>query len=127
IALRLSITERGRYRVLAGVAAICGATALVAGLHEVLGAAALYGVYEPVQATPAVLGPLLNGNHLGGLMAAGAVLGLALASYPSQRGWIRAAWAAVTAGCAAVALATLSRGAALALAGGGLVTIATLI
>jgi O-antigen ligase/tetratricopeptide (TPR) repeat protein len=127
IALRLSLTERGRYRVLAGVAALCGATALVAALHEVLGATALYGLYAPVQASPAVLGPLLNGNHLGGLMAVGAVLGAGLVMYRNQRGWVRATWALVTAGCAAVALATLSRGAALALAGGGLVTVAILI
>jgi O-antigen ligase/tetratricopeptide (TPR) repeat protein len=127
ISLRLSLTERGRYRVLAGVAAICGATALIAAAHELLGATALYGLYEPVQASPTVLGPLLNGNHLGGLMAAGAVLGLALAAYRNQRGWVRAAWAVVTAACTAVSLATLSRGAALALAGGGLVTIAILI
>jgi O-antigen ligase/uncharacterized protein (DUF1778 family) len=126
LSLRLSLTERGRYRVLAGIAALCGATALVTAVHEVTGATALYGVYEPVQASPAVLGPLLNGNHLGGLLAAGAVLGLALAMHRSQRGWLRAAWAVVTAGCVAVALATLSRGAALALAAGGLVTIAAL-
>ncbi len=127
ISLRLSLTERGRYRVLAGVAGLCGATALIAAAHELLGATSLYGVYEPEQASPAVLGPLLNGNHLGGLMAAGAALGLALVMYPSQRGWARATWAVVTAACAAVALATLSRGAALALAAGGLVTVGALI
>ncbi len=127
LALRLSLTERGRYRVIAGVAAICGATAAIAGVHELVGATALYGVYEPVQASPAVLGPLLNGNHLGGLMAIGAVLGAALVMHRNQRGWLRATWAAVTAACIAVALATLSRGAARALVGGGLVTAAALI
>jgi len=127
ISLRLSLTERGRYRVLVGVAAVCGATALVTGVHEMLGATVLYGLYEPVQASPTVLGPLLNGNHLGGLMAAGAVLGTALVMYRNQRGWLRAAWAVVTAACAAVSLATLSRGAALALASGGMVTVAALI
>jgi O-antigen ligase len=127
LALRLSLTERGRYRVLAGVAAVCGATALVTAIHEVLGATVLYGLYEPVQATPTVLGPLLNGNHLGCLMAAGAVLSLALAVHRNQRGWLRATWAVITAACVAVSLATLSRGAALALAAGGLVTIAALI
>lgn len=127
LSLRLSLTERGRYRVLAGVAAVCGAAALVTAAHEMLGATVLYGVYEPVQATPAVLGPLLNGNHLGGLMAAGAVLGLGLVMHPSQRGWLRATWAVLTATCVAVSLATLSRGAALALAGGGLVTVAILV
>ena len=127
LSLRLSLGERGRYRVLAGVAAVCGAAALVTAVHELLGATALYGVYEPVQATPAVLGPLLNGNHLGGLLAAGAVLGLGLVMYRNQPGWVRAGWAVVTAGCTAVALATLSRGAALALIGGGLVTVAILV
>jgi O-antigen ligase len=127
LSLRLALTERGRYRVLAGVAAVCGATAGIAAVHELAGATALYGLYEPVQASPAVLGPLLNGNHLGGLMAMGAVLGGALVMYRNQRGWVRAAWAAVTAACIAVGLATLSRGAALALAGGGLVTGAALI
>jgi O-antigen ligase len=127
LALRLSAAERGRYRVLAAIAAVCGAAALVTAVHVLLGATSLYGVYDPVQATPAVLGPLLNGNHLGGLMAAGAVLGLALAAYRNQRGWLRAGWAVITAACTAVSLATLSRGAALALAGGALVTVAVLV
>ncbi|HWO19089.1 MAG TPA: O-antigen ligase family protein [Kofleriaceae bacterium] len=127
LSLRLSLTERGRYRVLAGIAALCGAAALVTAAHELAGATALYGVYEPVAASPAVLGPLLNGNHLGGLLAAGAVLGLALVMYRNQRGALRATWAVVTAGCAAGSLATLSRGAALALAAGGLVTVGALI
>jgi O-antigen ligase len=127
LSLRLSLTERGRYRVLAGTAALCGLTALVTAAHVLTGATALYGIYEPVAASPAVLGPLLNGNHLGGLLAAGAVLSLALVMHRNQHGFLRATWAVVTAGCAAVSLATLSRGAALALAAGGLVTIAALI
>ncbi|MBX3154709.1 MAG: O-antigen ligase family protein [Deltaproteobacteria bacterium] len=127
LALRMSTSERGRYRILATVAAVCGITALVVGVHEVLGATSLYGVYDPVQATPPVLGPLLNGNHLGCLMAAGCVLSIALVVYRNQRGWVRALWAFGGLACAVCAFATLSRGAALALAIGGLTTIVVLV
>jgi tetratricopeptide (TPR) repeat protein len=74
-----------------------------------------------------VLGPLLNANHLGCLMAMGAVLSLGLVMQRHQAGWLRALWVVISAGCATVALASLSRGAALALAIGGAVTVGAIV
>ena len=81
VALRLSVGERGRYALVACVGGLTGLTAIIAGIHELLGATALYGVYEPRQGVPPILGPLLNTNHLGCLMAVGAVTNLGLLLY----------------------------------------------
>ncbi len=127
LALRTSNTESGRYRVLAAVAGVCGATAALVGLHELVGARALYGVYTPEQARPSVLGPLLNENHLGSLMALGAITTAGLAMYPRQRTWRRAAWSLVVVVCAVTAVATQSRGATLALIAGGIVFVGIIV
>jgi O-antigen ligase len=121
-ALRLAVTEGGRYRVLASVAASCGFTAVVVGVHELFGATSLYGIYAPVQAKPSVLGPLLNENHLGGLMAIGATVALGLAMHRRQPSWARVLWLAVVGACGAVTVASESRGATLALIAGTMIT-----
>lgn len=126
-ALRVTGSERGRFQVIAAVGALCGITAAIVGIHRVLGATVLYGLYEPEHAGPHLLGPLLNLNHLGCLMAIGTVVGLGLAFHRNQPSWMRAGWVAVTAGCAAVTVATVSRGATISLAVGALVTIGALI
>ena len=38
VALRIAVTERGRYRILAAVAALCGVTAGIVWIHELVGA-----------------------------------------------------------------------------------------
>ncbi len=121
VALRIAATERGRYLILASVAASCGVAAVVSGMHWLLGADRLYGIYKPEQATPAVLGPLLNENQLGGLMALGAVISLGLVMYRRQRSWMRATWFVITGLCGVITMASHSRGATLALLGGVIV------
>ncbi|MDQ3363879.1 MAG: O-antigen ligase family protein [Myxococcota bacterium] len=127
VALRAAASEQGRYFCLAGVGAVCGAAALVVAVHEMLRATTLYGLYAPVHATPPVLGPLLNSNHLGGLMALGATVSLGLLMYTRQAARTRALWALNGAACVTCALATLSRGAVLALIGGVTIAVAVLV
>lgn len=117
-ALRFAATERGRYALLGGVALVCGLAAIVVWIHELLGANSLYGLYRPEQAHPSVLGPLLNENHLGGLMALGAVVSLGLTMYARQQPRWRPVWLLNTALCAVTTVASESRGATLALLGG---------
>ena len=122
-ALRVSSSERGRFRVLTAVGAICGLTALIVGVHELLGLDKLYGVYQVEQAHPAVLGPLLNENHLGCLMALGAAVSLGLAMHRRQHSVVRAIWLITVGACGAVAVASHSRGAVVALICGVAVTL----
>jgi O-antigen ligase len=122
VALRFAANERGRFALLGAVALTCGIAAAVTGLHTLFGATTLFGTYQPAHASPGVLGPLLNSNHLGSLMAVGAVLSISLAFYPRQIVQLRVLWIVSAAGCAALALVTASRGAALALMLGVAVT-----
>jgi O-antigen ligase len=110
IALRFSVTERGRYLLLAAVALTCGLAAIVNGIHVLLGADSLYGIYRPSH-VGGVAGPLLNPNHMGGLMAIGAVLSAGLAFYTQQPTQLRVAWVVNVIGCAVALAASLSRGA----------------
>lgn len=127
VALRVATSERGRYFLVAGVVATAAITAAITGLHELFGASSLYGLYEPRQASPPVMGPLLNSNHLGCLMAIGTVASIGLVLYPKQSSQLRALWAFAGLGCLVLTLTTLSRGAILALCAGMLVTLGTLI
>jgi O-antigen ligase len=127
VGLRLASTERGRYRLVAAVAALCGLVAVVTGIHKLLGLRELYGFYEPDFARPILLGPLLNSNSLACLTALGGVLSIGLAAHRAQPGWLRAGWLLVLVACGAVTVGTVSRGATLALLAGSLVTIALLI
>jgi O-antigen ligase len=126
-ALRVAAGERGRYALLAAVAITCGVAALVTGVHALLNVEALYGVYEPQHATPPILGPLLNPNHLGSLMALGAVLSIGLAFYGRQHVRIRVLWIFNAAGCLSTVFASLSRGAVLAFLFGFAITAGALI
>ncbi|HMG53452.1 MAG TPA: O-antigen ligase family protein [Kofleriaceae bacterium] len=121
LGLRVAGSERGRYAVLAGVAVTCGVAAAVTGVHTLLNAGSLYGMYRPQHAEPVILGPLLNANHLGGLMALGAVIAVGLALYQRQVVQLRVLWVVIAVGCSATALTSLSRGATLGL-GLGLAT-----
>ncbi len=127
VSLRVAASERGRYALSAVIAGFCGLAALIAGAHKLFGITSLYGLYLPRQASPPILGPLLNSNHLGCLMAIGTVTSVGLLLYPKQATRKRALWFAVGGCCLAVTLATISRGAVIALAAGMVVTGATLI
>jgi O-antigen ligase len=124
LGLRIAGSERGRFLVLAGVALSCGLAAAVTGVHTLLNLDSLYGVYQPQHATPPLLGPLLNANHLGGLMALGAVVAVGLSMYPRQAAQLRVLWVVIAVGCAATAMASLSRGATLGLGLGVATTLA---
>lgn len=124
---RLAASERGRRRILSGIAGACGLTAAIIGVHELLGATSLYGLYPPVQARPSILGPLLNENHLGCLMAIGTTIAVGLALHGTQPSRVRAVWIAVAAACGVATFASESRGAALALGGGLFVTLGAII
>jgi tetratricopeptide (TPR) repeat protein len=101
--------------------------ALVSFGHALAGVDRVYGWYAPVHAAPALLGPVLNNNHLGGFLAFGAVLfvGLALATSHRARRVILVVCGAV---CGLGALAAVSRGAVLSLVVGllGVVAVAYL-
>ena len=127
LALRVAVNERGRYLVLSSVALLCGLAAVVTGVHELLNLDRLYGVYKPEHATPSVLGPLLNENQLGCLMALGAVVSLGLTMYTRQRSWKRAMWLVCLTACAVATMASHSRGATLALFAGLIVAAGVLI
>jgi len=125
LGLRLAVSERGRYRILATVAGVSGLTAVIVWVHVGLGAERLYGLYTP-EAHPHLLGPLLNDNHLGGLMAIGAVVAAGLAMHTRQATILRVLWTLDVTVCGATAVAGTSRGATLALVS-GLVLVAGLL
>ncbi len=127
VALRQSISEQGRYVLLASVAAGCGLAALTTGIHELVGAGSLYGLYEPRHGEPLLMGPLLNTNHLGCLMALSVSLSAGLFMYQKQTAARRALWALNGVGCLVVTAATLSRGAIIGLAAGFLVVLFALL
>jgi tetratricopeptide (TPR) repeat protein len=125
--LRLVASSRGRFLAIAGVAAVAGLAALVGGVHEVLGLTSLYGLYLPHEATPTIMGPLLNPNTFASLLVVGSLLSAGLALHGPQPSWHRVAWAGNSAGTLAVALLTLSRGAAVAVVAGGLAMVFLLL
>ena len=89
--------------MLGGVAVTAGLAAALTGIHSLLNADSLFGIYGPRHATPTILGPLLNPNHLGGLMAIGAVVALGLVFYQRQAAQLRVLWIVITVGCSATA------------------------
>ena len=127
VTLRLAISERGRFAIVACVAGLAGLAALITGLHELVGASSLYGLYVPSHGQPLLMAPLLNMNHLGGLMAIGVLSSAGLFMYAKQPTMFRVMWAVIGVGCLITTAATLSRGAILSLAAGFLMTLATLL
>lgn len=125
LALRIAASERGRAALVTGVVLVGMAALAVTAAHEAVGARSLYGVYEPRLATPVLLGPLLNPNHLGCLFALTAAAALGLALDGARRSAARTAWALCAALAAAATLLTQSRGAAIALLAGGAVCAGT--
>ena len=125
VSLRIATSENGRYRIVAVVAALCGACAVFAWVHRLL-EIPLYGVITDTNGAR-VLSPLINENQTACLMAVGAILSISLVMYPRQRAGVRVAWLACAILCAVSCLITLSRGGALALGVGGFVTTAALV
>lgn len=122
IAIRFAASERGRYLLLAGVAVTAGLAAMVAAVHTLIGADALYGLYEPQRIRDApVFGPLLSPNHFGGLMAMGALVAIGLAFYHKQTTHMRVMWICIAIGCVILLGISLSRGAMVGFALGALV------
>ncbi|MBA3538029.1 MAG: O-antigen ligase family protein, partial [Deltaproteobacteria bacterium] len=116
-------SERGRFALLAAVALTCGIAAVITGFHTLVGATSLYGMYTPRNvSTPMVHGPLLNPNHLGGLMAIGAVLSTGLAFYHRQATQLRVLWVVTGIACVIAMAASMSRGAMVGLVIGLVVT-----
>jgi len=109
-----------RHWVFAAVAFSILAMAFVALSHAAVSATAVFGLHPPVHARPRILlAPLLNENNLGGFLAMGVPLLLALAlaeSAPTRR----LLWLLGTVVVAATAVLSLSRGAIAALVAGPL-------
>jgi len=89
------------------------ASALLIGLegiaHRAASAEAVFGIYSPRFTEPQLLTPLMNNNHLGGLMLLGALIAAGLAA--ERGGQSRRGWALASALCAITVAWTLSRGA----------------
>lgn len=126
VSLRLASPQRGRYLLLGGVALSCGLVAAVTAGHALVNASRIYGIYELPVGEP-IVAPLINANHLGCLMALGATVSIGLAFYEKQRSGWRAAWVVTCVACTSVALLSESRGAAVSLTIGIVVTGALLI
>jgi hypothetical protein len=101
-----------RDAVLRVVALACTAVAVAALGHTVLDAHAIWGLYEPIHGN-AQLGPFVNPNHLGGVMAMGAPVAFGLASSSRHRDQ-RAPWMLASVPMLGVMALSLSRGAVLA-------------
>lgn len=112
---RLTSAVAGRRVVLYLVGASCAVMALVAFGHELLGATRVFGMYAPIETTPALMAPILNANQLGGFLAFGSAIWLGLAISASKRG-VALGDGAMGLLCAMGALGSGSRGAALGVA-----------
>jgi len=128
LATRMVGSQGGRFAVLGAVAVVCGLAAIVTAVHTLVSADSLYGLYAPQYSKGGpIFGPLLNPNHMGGLMAIGAVLSLGLAFYHRQAAQLRVTWIVIGVSCVVLVGASLSRGAIIGLVIGLLVTGALLV
>lgn len=126
IALRITAADKGRFWISGAIAVLAGACALITGAHVGLNAETLFGLYRPNDATPTLMGPLLNPNHLGGLMAMGALVSAGLFFHDSQASVRRVGWAVLGLVCVATTMLSQSRGAALSLGIGALAFVVAL-
>lgn len=118
-ALRLASSRHYRRRLLEAVA-VAGAVLAVIGLvHHGLGLPRLFGIYLPRDNVPLYLTPLINPNHLAGLLALSAPIAVALTL--NSPGHSRFFWATCGLVAIIVCLLTRSRGGMIALAAGLLV------
>ncbi len=115
LAARVFSASHQRRRVLKGVAVSGIAMALVAFAHKLAGATEVFGIYTPVYASSRLLAPLMNENHLGGMMAMASPIAIGLAM-DAKRPSERVGWAVGGALCALAGVLSFSRGGMLALA-----------
>lgn len=87
--------------------ALIGLSGLV---HEIAGARAVFGSYEPRFTNSRLLAPIMNNNHLGGFLTMGALVAIGLAVDESARRH-RALWLSLAAFCGLLVPWVLSRGA----------------
>lgn len=111
---RVFAASHQRRRVLKAVAGSSIAMALVAFAHKLAGATEVFGIYEPVYASSRLLAPLMNENHLAGLMALGSPIAVGLA-IDAKEIESRLGWALGASLCALAGLLSFSRGGILAL------------
>lgn len=110
-----------------GLTALCALGPLVLALvtlaHALGGFDKVYGFYHPRGASPPMLGPMLNPNHLAATTGAGTILwmGLSIEATRVPDKVLRALGAVV---CGAVCATTLSRGGVAAAVGGVVVFLA---
>lgn len=115
----------GLERLLALCAAAALSVALIALAHLLTGQDKLYAVYQPRLATPPILSPLLNPNHLAALTGAGAILWMGWAA-DGTRAVRRLLASGAALACGAVCALSLSRGGVAAAAGGVVLFVALL-
>ncbi len=123
-ACRISTQRRGRRALAVIVVGTAMLVATVALGHAAFGAREIYGLFSS-PAEPRLLSPIINDNHLASLMAMAVpiALGLGLTSAGLQR----TAWLVSALVCAGLTLVTASRGGALGLLTGVVVTVALLL
>ncbi|MBL8601303.1 MAG: hypothetical protein JNK72_05215 [Myxococcales bacterium] len=120
LATRRVASREGLDRVLDAAAASMLLVAFLAAAHFLTGQDHVYGLYRPRVASPPILSPLLNPNHLAAFTGAGAIvwLGRALSTENTAHKLLRGVAAAL---CGAVCALTLSRGGVASAVGGVLV------
>ena len=106
-----------RQNVLQIVAWSTAVMAAVALAHQLLQAKSVFGLITPVYSNTRMLAPLLNENHLAGLLAMGTPVLLAL-GLQQQDQWRRMLWWSAALMTSLTVLLTLSRGGIAALVGG---------
>ena len=115
-----------RESVVIGVGASVVTMAAVAAGHAIVGAQTVFGIYAPVLAGGRRVAPLLNENHLGGFLAMGVPLLLAVGIDERDRGR-RLIWIGASTFTAAMAVLSFSRGAIAATVGGVLLLTAFIV
>jgi len=113
-AIRIASVRGGRLLLASGLGALGLAMVVIVLAHHVTSAEALYGLYQPRFARPRYLAPLLNPNHLSGLLALIAPVCLGLAVHAA--GPRRYLWAGAVVAMVCLSLLIPSRAGTVALA-----------
>ena len=107
----LAASSAGRRWLMTAVALVGGAMAFTALAHGLVGADKLYGVYTPDFHPPRFMGPLLNPNHMAGLLAFSTPIAIGMAV--AMRGHKRLAFMGIAFLTGGVTFLTQSRGGAI--------------
>lgn len=105
---------RGSSFVLGSVGFAAAIVAIVTYVHTTFGLSALYGVYVPETTSLPLHSPVMNANHLAGLMALALPCALALARRTERPG-VRVLATLAAVACTAMGVAARSRGGAIAI------------